>query len=417
MNEIINLALKKPLFFIFCFFLPFDNTALQDIGGIMTASPSSLILIPGFLFMLFESKRLRINSRFLFLYVFSLVISFFYFFYWSFHLFRLDTFFIFDRGCRYMLLYSFYFLSFFYTLGQSYKNVVAGAKIIIFVVFLSIVINYADPNLVNNKSLIQANQFTSTDRLRGFSLEASLFGFQLVCSALMLGILCKFRLAVVVSYTIALAILTTSKGSALSFLICVCIFFAVNGGFLFRIVLSISALFLSFVIFKYYFLEALSTDIDSYTSVATRSTMFITGLKIFINNPFGVGYFGYIPSIYEYTPSIINDMKSYFQILNFDEVASYTVLGEYKSIGTKSMFIDCMMMFGILFLLPFVYFSRQILKSFIQDKDGLSFTLFLFVVLSNMFFISHIGSYLTTFVVAFLIMRNKNHNRQLANDF
>lgn len=413
MNDIINLVIKKPLFFLFCLFIPFDNTPLQNFGGIMTASPSSLILVPGFLVLLLERKSIKFHSKFLFFYLITLVVSFVYYFYWSFHLYKLDSFFIFDRGFRYFLLYAFYFMSFFYCFGQSYKVIVAGAKLIVLIIFISIIVNYVSPNFINNPSIIQANVFTSSDRLRGFSLEASLFGFQLVCSALMLGILLRLRLLFVISYTVALAILTTSKGSALSFLICICIFFAVNGGALFRVLLSLIMISLSYYIFKYYFFEALSSDIDSYTSVATRSTMFLTGLKVFMYNPLGVGYFGYIPSIYDYAPELITYMKGLFPILNFSEVSSYTLFGQYKAIGTKSMFIDCLMIFGVFFLVPFFYYSKKILNSFILNKDGLSFSLLLFVILSNIFFISHVGSYVTTFVVAFLVMRYKRYEGKI----
>jgi hypothetical protein len=290
---------------------------------------------------------------------------------------------------------------------------VSGAKLIIFVIFISVIVNYLFPSLINNPSVIQANSFPSTLRLRGFSVEASLFGFQIVCASVLIGIIYNIKLPFIVIATLMLAIITTSKGAALSFLICVCAFYATKGNILFRVVLSIFSVLVSLLIFNFYILPSLTNDIESYNSVATRLTMFVTGLKVFIYNPLGVGYYGYIPAIYYYTPDVISWIGRLFPVLNFSEVQSYTIIGEYKSVGTKSMFIDCLMYFGLLFLVPFLAYVKKLSKEFLLNNDRASFILLLFVVLSNLFFISYIGSYLTPFLLGFLSLR---YNRLIMNN-
>lgn len=188
MHNIIRLLFRNPFFFLFCLFIPFDNTSLQNIGGIMTASPSALILLPG-LFVSILSKGLKVNKNILLCFFGVLLISFSYYFYWIFYFPELDPIFILDRGSRYFLLYVFYFFALYYSLRQNIKDIRAGAALIIIVVFLSVFINYLDPAIINNKSIIQYNDFINPDRLRGFSLEASVFGYQIVCCILLLAVL------------------------------------------------------------------------------------------------------------------------------------------------------------------------------------------------------------------------------------
>lgn len=407
MHNIIRLLFRNPFFFLFCLFIPFDNTSLQSIGGIMTASPSALILLPG-LFVSILSKGLKVNKNILLCFFGVLLISFLYYFYWVFYFPELDPIFILDRGSRYFLLYVFYFFALYYSLRQNIKDIRAGAALIIIVVIFSVLLNYLDPAIINNKSIIQYNDFISPERLRGFSLEASVFGYQIVCSILLLAVLLNWSTFFLVTVTIVFAILTTSKGAALSFLICICFYFSLKGKLMFRVLLSLCSIVISYIIFKYYFLDALASDIDTYSSVATRGTMFIVGLKIFLFNPLGVGFFGYLPSIYDFTSGVIDFIKSHFPFLNFDEVYTYTIPGEYKTVGTKSLILDLLIIYGVFFLIPFIYFIKKILKEFDAQSERNSYFLLLFIIFSNMFFISHLGSYFTPFCIAFLIILSKN---------
>ncbi|MDH8233517.1 hypothetical protein QIG33_27775, partial [Klebsiella pneumoniae] len=81
-----------------------------------------------------------------------LLISFLYYFYWVFYFPELDPIFILDRGSRYFLLYVFYFLALYYSLRQNIKDIRAGAALIIIVVIFSVLLNYLDPAIINNKS-------------------------------------------------------------------------------------------------------------------------------------------------------------------------------------------------------------------------------------------------------------------------
>ncbi len=85
---------------------------------------------------------------------------------------------------------------------------------------------------------------------------------------------------------------------------------------MFRVLLSLCSIVISYIIFKYYFLDALASDMNTYSSVATRGTMFIVGLKIFLFNPLGVGFFGYLPSIYGFYFRGMLSLKAIFPFLN-----------------------------------------------------------------------------------------------------
>ena len=141
MHNIFRLLFRNPFFFLFCFFIPFDNTSLQNIGGIMTASPSALILLPG-IFITILKKGLKANKNILLCFFGVLLVSFVYYFYWVFYFSELDPVFILDRGSRYFLLYVFYFLALYYSLQQSVNDIRAGAFLIIVVVFLSVLLNF-----------------------------------------------------------------------------------------------------------------------------------------------------------------------------------------------------------------------------------------------------------------------------------
>ncbi|MFW8236680.1 hypothetical protein ACOID8_34560, partial [Klebsiella pneumoniae] len=86
-----------------------------------------------------------------------------------------------------------------------------------------------------------------------------------------------------------------------------------------------------------------------------------------------VGFFGYLPSIYDFTSGVIDFIKSHFPFLNFDEVYTYTIPGEYKTVGTKSLILDLLIIYGVFFLIPFIYFIKKILKEFDAQSERNSY--------------------------------------------
>ena len=397
----------KFIFFLLCLLIPFENTSLRSIAGVFTA-PGAILIIPVFLLCavanfkqinLFEKKVLLYSFLF---FVYSLLVSL------TFSV-RYDYLFVLDRGIRFLLLIMPSIVVFLVVLRQKEDTINVGVLLIGFVCGLSLVINLIAPDIVNTQSFIQYSNALSPHRMRGFTLEASTFGFQIIVVMLLCFIVFGIKLTFAIPFLIIVASLTVSKGTlgCLLLSLLLYLFFLVKSpAKYFFGILILTALP---IIFSDNIYSMFASDIENYSSVATRGTMLVTSILILLKYPFGAGFFGYLPSIYENGLSGISIYQRIFPVkLNFHEVLNYFVAGATEGISTKTFFFDWIIFAGFPFVIMFVMFHAFVIKRLSAHKKHLEIVCLLFLSTSLMTFVPLEGRYIAPFAYGFLFLKSQS---------
>ena len=98
-------------------------------------------------------------------------------------------------------------------------------------------------------------------------------------------------------------------------------------------------------------LPEIMADIEMFSSVATRTTLFVLGLFGGIINPLGWGYYGYYGVFQEFGPFIYSlTISKSFILDEFIETITYLI-----SVSTKSSFLDLFILYGW----GFIYFIHH----------------------------------------------------------
>jgi hypothetical protein len=95
-------------------------------------------------------------------------------------------------------------------------------------------------------------------------------------------------------------------------------------------------------------IEAISIDLEQFTSTATRATMLLTGLVSILINPLGWGYYGFYGAIQTFGMWSLRWIDDRFPALLFFEARD--IIEELNNVSTKSTPLDFMMTFGWLFV-------------------------------------------------------------------
>jgi hypothetical protein len=395
--------INKMLFFCFCVFIPFENTQLSAIGGVLTASPAIIFLFLGLLGCLLSIKK--VNTKFFILFIILHILSMGYLLYWPMIFPTLDMGFIFDRGVRFFAIIMFYFGAIYYSMRQSEALLIMGGKAISIVILFSLLCNIFFPSLIYNPSFLHANEYFSINRFRGFAFESSSFGFQIICAVFIIAIVYKLNLVFTVLTATALGILSTSKGAVVVLLLSLVIVFLLikRIAIIYKLILIILSLIIGSFIVKTFLLSSFVGDIENYTSVATRLTVFLLGFKTLISYPLGVSYFGFLPYFYENGKDIMYFIQQHSPfLLIFSEVDEYFQIGAFKSIGTKSTILDLVVFFGWFFVIGLSIFVKKIFSQLRKKGNYILLILSVFTLLANIFFISSLTLYLTPFLIGFI---------------
>ena len=396
------------VFYLLCLLIPFENTALRSVAGVFTA-PGAIILIPVFLliavinFKHISSYEKKTIIYFLTFFTYSLFVSLFFSFDYNYT-------FVLDRGVRFLLLILPPVVVFLVVLRQKEEVTNLGVFLIAFVCLLSLVVNLTLPDIVNKQSFIQFSSALSPHRLRGFTLEASTFGFQIILSLLMLFIVLNIKVFYVIPLLFILASITVSKGTLIALFLSFsfCLAFAVRPKAK-PVIFAFVACALP-LLFSNAFYAMFASDIENYTSVATRGTMFFTSLIILFKYPFGTGFFGYLPAIYENGFNAISLYQKVFpERMNFNEVMGYFVVGATEGISTKTFFFDWLIFAGLPFLFLFFRFHFQLFRIFSQHRKYNEIICLSFLSISLMTFVPIEGRYIAPFAYAFLFMRSQSY--------
>lgn len=403
---IINSDVTKRFFYLFCLLIPFENTALSGIGGVFTAS-LGVVLIPFFLlFLLLNIKHVRryelkVGFGFFLFYLYSFIMLFFY-------IGDYQNSFLIDRGVRFSLIVLAPIIVFLVCIRQTEEVLSRGAILIFMVVCFSYILNLVNRDLVNTTSFFQSTPALSPHRMRGFTLEASHFGFQLVVSSLLfLSVVLRNKVLPIFLLIVA-TYFVTSKGTLLSLMIVVPLAFLIVA----RVRLDMKLyVLLSMLIFVAIFssdsiYSMFETDIEKYNSVATRAAVLTAAILSVVFNPFGAGFFGFLPSIYENGNLAITILDNAFpSMLNFTEFSLYLVVGSVEGVSTKSFFFNWLIYGGLLFLYFYMKLIIPICRNIIAKRNYYDISLFLFLLITTSTFITIESRYIAPFALAFLYKR------------
>lgn len=404
MSDVVKLFFNKPLFSFFCLLLVFENTVLNSLGGALTSNVAFFLLPLVFFFECILSRG-KCFSNFIVLvfFVFSFSVLMLLLF-----VNKYDLTFIIDRGGRQLLLFIVFSFIFFYCKSLGLYNLSVGAKIFFFTSLVSLVINIINPSFISSHSFFHYNDYASSSRFRGFSSEASNFGFQIVICTLLFGVTIRKFQNLFFLIAIIFALLSTSKGAAIMIVISFSIVFLSKKINLLKVLVSLFFLVVLFFMLINFVLPDIYMDLEKFTSIATRGTMILISIFNLFNYPTGVGFFGYLPSIYENGPKVVSFIMALSPLqLNFSEVNEYFVVGNFENIGTKSFIFDMMLWFGFVFLIPFFVWVVRVYKTFIRAKEILCAVLFVFFILSLFTYISNFSCYLIPYFFAFFFLKQK----------
>lgn len=398
--------MQKVVFLLFCILVPFENTALAAIGGVFTA-PLGIILIP------LLSLQVALSYRTLSKTEFNTIKLLFGFFVYSFILLVVfysdyNKMFLFDRGLRFLILIIPSVVVFLTVVRQDEKLLYQGVLAIAGVVIFAFMLNLAARGFINGSSFFHYNYALSPHRMRGFTLEASTFGFQFALVLLMVAAIYRINLFVITPIVAAAIILITSKGTLICFLLTIFITFVVFSRInpFHKMLASIILLFAISVFVVTFLGDSIINDIERYTSVATRGTAVMTAIMSLIHNPLGGGFFGYLPSMYEYGLIALNFVDGLApRLLNFSEFSQYLVVGETKSVSTKSFFFDWVIFGGVFFVYIYVKYIGRLFAFFVQNRMQYDFAILLFLVLATAFFMSIEVRYIAPFALGFVYVR------------
>jgi hypothetical protein len=396
MNFVRSKAIKF-LLFLFVILIPFQDlglkkTFLRELGASISFLPMLFVILILSLRWLIRAKRFP--SMFIYACLYLCILNIFFYIYFDFKFRGIDLL------CKGLSTFILQFLLVFPVYLFSKYDSRIFKKIVYFSFFVLILgiflVDIAMVPCFSNSGLYHAVSFELTNmRPRGFSLEASSLAFTLVTLGfLVLHFLkSKFYSAVFVFFLIILLGFIRSKGvfPAIALSMCLAIVFSKKS---YKFKLAIFLVSICFVILYYHhFLNKLLLDITFYTSFGTRFTAIIASVLTCIKYPFGVGSVGFLPAFTEMIPSASNIVSSFVDV-NFYEIYSYLDKSKITAINTKSFFFDCLIMYGVPFVLVFMWFHFKIIYKLRELKCSFFLIMLtLYLLVSLMISIPGIGLY------------------------
>ena len=210
------------------------------------------------------------------------------------------------------------------------------------------------------------------ERPRGFMTETSHFGSIIARYGLVVFLLVERRRPYAASRLLGRSsllgfalFLVGSKGSILSMAFSLAVASFKRGRL--PIILTVVPLALVFASTQ---VDALGSDFTSFTSTATRTTLFLTSIGAFLSNPFGYGYYGFYPAIHNFGSWALDIVSG--SGLNLREVE--LIIYNLENVSTKSTITDYAVIFGVTFVLFMITALRRIQLS---DPRALFATIFL----------------------------------------
>lgn len=378
--------------------LPFQNTVIGATDlGFLGKSPSFIFIAGLLIFSFFkfcsDIKPVSHARLFILFYFFVVnIISGIYFF-GDFAYGRP----LFIKGINLLILNFLFFFPFFCSVNFENKKF----KFFILISFLVSVFGVVLGDALH-LGFIESGPFQMSERVsprpRGFSYEASMLAatiFPLLFSFFCLRNKSKDYSVYAICVFFAVAVFTSSKGAIITIIIANIFSYILNRklftlkGLSFLILFSLCVTALGMVLIDFFLV-----DVRDNTSVATRLVCVLTAIFSLLENPFGVGYFGFLSAFKNNIPEAIAFINNMSPVrLNMYEAEGYVTSASDAVIGTKSFFWNTAICFGWPFIIVFFLYVFDVVKKCRRyGRKDLELA-FWFVIISLFSFIEGIGLY------------------------
>ncbi|GHA72948.1 hypothetical protein GCM10007067_06960 [Lysobacter bugurensis] len=288
----------------------------------------------------------------------------------------------------FMCVFAFFYFRFARNVPQF--ALLAGAGIVV----AAVIANTLWPDAFSSSSWMHPFDNRNA-RPRGLSQESSNFGLIAGCAVLLICWKKKVRPGISIALVAVVALAIESKGTI----------FAIFGATIFTVLLSRGVGSAKRFILVFVALAGASillplasalllSDIENYTSVATRATMSTVAALSVAQWPLGHGFYGYLPFVVQAGPEAVLLMRELLPMtLDYSEVNSYFYHGAYENVGAKSFLLDTTIFLG----LPGIYLIlKQGLSGFAYVSTAADMNRMLlagFAVIGFMFYVSGVGAY------------------------
>lgn len=419
---LINLSkLRVFLFSLVVVLAPFQDTILSKLPtGILTANLAFLPLLILCLLSLGKIKKLFINPVIFYYLVFFYSINIISVLYYNYYADFEIGFMLYKMVSMSILYFLYFFLAFITYDFLKNKDLRDKLKLLI---FISLVITLAGALLnIMFPSIFYSNLFhagvqNDLSRPRGFALEPSMLGYDALAIYLLFVTLTKSKNILWNIPIILIAVIVRSKGGILiigvSYImlqiveICSSKILVVKN--LIKIVLGL--LILPVILFGFYsiLLNSLLTDIEKFSSLATRSITFAVGVRSLMF-PWGQGFSGFYPFFLGSAITISGYIQSIVP-LNLKLTEIFSMVDNVSSIGTKTLLWDGTIIFGVPFFYLYIRYGILICKKFIKDNNLYCLLLAMITFLSGATFTSFVGySYVSAICLGYLFYEYKKED-------
>jgi hypothetical protein len=395
--------LRELLVYFGLFLSIFQNTFLIEFLGYLGASISFfLILMLIFLSIFYKDGFLKISIWHMYLYVIISIVTF-YGFYQNYGVMVFGRGAI-EKGVNLLILNVLLFAPMYIKVSLSRVLLIRTLSASIITLWLGFFVY--DVLRLEAFSGVFLFLESHDGRPRGFSVESSYFGITSCCLSIALLSLRPRRESIIGYSGFLLVLLSTSKGSLLClFLGLTYAIYLLNKRVVLTRLLIVAPLLMLVLVFL---IDGIS--FDGGVTFTTRATVLYMAMIIFIDNIFGVSYSGYLSSFSAYLPKAIDGMASLPVIgdeVFMGEVMGYVAADDDAGIGTKSLFFDNLMSYGLAFIGVFYLVVKRAVRD--NGNNLYAITLIFVMVLSLMTFIHGYGFYY--YSLLFLLLNNYKNLR------
>lgn len=382
------------------------NTTLSQFGVNMSLLPLDFTFL---IIILLKLKRIRINKKIIIFLFILLNISLFLTLFSPLYIKNIN---LFIKLIKNIVFYAqpfiiFYTFNFFFKRYSLYVIAIKLSRIIFIILFIYTILSFFAILQLDQNPIIHATE-NSNMRFRLFSEESSLAATVYIVFGLVSLINMKHYIRYIfIFFLLSGLIVIASKGALITLLI-LTIFVTEM-----RYKLIIAILFLIFyILYDDYLLEyilKMSNGLNEYTSFTTRLGMILAGIISLVHFPFGTGIGTYLYYFDSNIRDSIHILESYLPTINLvpltDEMNMYLYSAE--NYGTKNMFFNLIMMFGVFGIYIFYKLNNIIYNHMKLCTHNTVFKfLFWYLVITQVLFTNSL--YLYHYWFAYAILHNCN---------
>jgi hypothetical protein len=387
----------KTLVYLFIILIPFqDFFTGKTLLGYIGYSPS---FIPLILLIIYRCHSILINKNFIKLFFYIFLLNFIYFFINDELIINGEN--VVTKSIKLFTL-TIIFIAPIFLINYNKISYIRNFVVIAFFISLfPLCYSYFYSDMLDLNDIFHATS-NGNQRPRGFAVESSLMGVQIVTLGLLVIYYYKnkyFRYIIFLIIILSLTY-TDSKGGIACFTLAIIVTFLTFIKFskiktiLFLIILTI----ISYYIYNFIG-EKILFDIENFSSSSTRIILMVSTFLIILFNPFGVGFSGYLNALNSYIPESISLIP--FQ-MNYDEVMSFINASSGQNISAKTILFNYAIYFGLPFLVLFYrYFKSQIIQ-LIQHTEKELFCNLIFIIIAISTYVDSINAYNITFTLGII---------------